>query len=391
LAAIKRVMSESAPSSLSHYSAPLRRFGASLLVRYVAIGAGLIAMTVLTVPEARSASGLWLQALLWCCFAYFAIDCGLRLRSAWRLGAARHYLLSAPGVIDILGVLPVPIALGFGAPAETAWLLASLWVLKLAQNSPGFAQLGRVFVLEARPLASVLVLFLIALFLASAAMHVIEREGQPTAFGTLPASLWWAVVTLTTTGYGDEVPLTNLGHLLGAAVMICGIATFGLWTGILATGFAAESRRRNFIQTWDVVSKVPFFKTLDPTAITEITHTLRRIELPPRTAVIRRGKIGDCMYFIAAGEVQVDVAPTPVLLGAGTFFGELALLGDQVRTADVVTTKQSTLLVLDLADFRELMAHHTELAGAIEAEAERRLGDIKRRRELHLHGGAPSP
>jgi len=136
---------------------------------------------------------------------------------------------------------------------------------------------------------------------------------------------------------------------------------------------------------------VPFFKTLDPTAITEITHTLRRIELPPRTAVIRRGKIGDCMYFIAAGEVQVDVAPTPVLLGAGTFFGELALLGDQVRTADVVTTKQSTLLVLDLADFRELMAHHTELAGAIEAEAERRLGDIKRRRELHLHGGAPSP
>ena len=108
--------------------------------------------------------------------------------------------------------------------------------------------------------------------------------------------------------------------------MICGIATFGLWTGILATGFAAESRRRNFIQTWDVVSKVPFFQTLDPSAITEITHMLRRVEMPARIAVVRRGKVGDCMYFIANGEVEVDIVPTPVRLGSGTFFGELALL-----------------------------------------------------------------
>ena len=189
-----------------------------------------------------------------------------------------------------------------------------------------------MFVLEAKPLASVLVLFLIVLFLASAAMHVVERDEQPAAFGTLPAALWWAVVTLTTTGYGDEVPRTPLGHLLGAVVMICGIATFGLWTGILATGFAAESRRRNFIETWDVVSKVPFFQSLDPSAITEITHMLRRLEVPERTAVIRRGRVGDCMYFIAAGEVEVDVTPTPVRLGVGAFFGELALLGD-IRSA----------------------------------------------------------
>ena len=143
-------------------------------------------------------------------------------------------------------------------------------------------------------------------------------------------------------------------------VMICGIATFGLWTGILATGFANESRRRNFIETWDLVSKVPFFQTLDPTAITEITHMLRRVEVPERTAVIRRGRVGDCMYFIAAGEVEVDIEPTPVRLGVGAFFGELALLGDSIRTANVATTKPSTLLILDLADFRKLMAHYAE-------------------------------
>jgi voltage-gated potassium channel len=93
------------------------------------------------------------------------------------------------------------------------------------------------------------------------------------------------------------------------------------------------------------------------------------------------------MYFIAEGEVQVDVSPTPVRLGPGAFFGELALLGDLIRTANVSTTEASTLLILDLADFRTLMAHHPELARAIDAEGKRRLSDNLRRRELHLHGG----
>ena len=119
-----------------------------------------------------------------------------------------EHLFSLSGIIEFFAVFPVPIALAAGGAPHSAWLFASLWVLKLAQNSPGFAQLGRVFVLEAKPLASVLVLFLIVLFLASALMHVVEREGEPAGFGTLPQSLWWAVVTLTTTGYGDVVPQT---------------------------------------------------------------------------------------------------------------------------------------------------------------------------------------
>jgi voltage-gated potassium channel len=375
-------------STFAYYSAPIRRFGASVLARYLILAAGLVAMTALTVPELRDSIGIWLNVCLWCCLVYFATDGGGRLGAALRAGTARSYLATPSGIIDIFAVFPVPIALFCGVAPPTAWLLGSLWVLKLTQDSPGFAQLARVFVLEAKALASVLVLFLIVLFLASAATYVLERKGQPEAFGTLPAALWWAVETLTTTGYGDEVPKTELGHLLGAMVMICGIATFGLWTGILATGFAAESRRRNFIETWDIVSKVPFFQTLDPSAITEITHMMRRVEVPERTAVIRRGKIGDCMYFIADGEVEVEVDPAPIRLGIGAFFGELALLGDLIRTANVSTTKSSTLLVLDLADFRTVMAHHSELARAIDAEAKKRLGDNQRRRELHVRGNA---
>ena len=375
-------MRQGALPNLTQYSAPLRRFGAWLPARYLVVAVGLLAMTAYTVPELRGAAGFWLHVCLWCCLGFFATDGALRLQAAWTAGTAREQAFSLSGFVDFLGVVPVPIALACGVAPESAWLFGSFWVLKLGQDSPGFAQIGRVFVLEAKPLASVLALFLIVLFLASAAMHIVERDGQPASFGTLPASLWWAVVTLTTTGYGDEVPKTALGHLIGAFVMICGIATFGLWTGILATGFANESRRRNFIETWDLVSKVPFFQTLDPTAITEITHMLRRVEVPERTAVIRRGRVGDCMYFIAAGEVEVDVAPTPVRLGVGAFFGELALLGDSIRTANVATTKPSTLLILDLADFRKLMAHYAELARVIDAEGKRRQSEnLLRRRE----------
>jgi len=383
-------MSKGVLSKLAHYTAPLRRFGASSLASLLVLAVGLAAMTALTIPDLQKSASIWLTACLWCCWAYFAIETGGRARAAFQSGDTRSHLLSPSGFVDLVVVLPVPIALICGVPPPTAWLLAAAWVLKLAQNSPGFAHLGRVFILEAKPLASVFALFLIVLFLTSAAMHVLERDDQPAAFGTLPAALWWAVVTLTTTGYGDEVPRTHLGHLLGAFVMICGIATFGLWTGILATGFAAESRRRNFIQTWDLVSKVPFFKSLDPSAITEVTHLLRRLEVPERTAVIRRGKIGDCMYFIAAGEVQVDVKPAPVRLGAGAFFGELALLGDSVRTANVTTTMQSTLLILDLADFRTLTAHHPDLARAIDDEGQRRKTENQRLREL-ADGGSISP
>jgi voltage-gated potassium channel len=382
-----RIMSKDVFSDLAPYTAPFRRFGASTLAQYLVLATGLIAMSAFTVPELRASAGIWLSVCLWCALAYFAGDAAIRAGVTGTARGAAESLLTPAGIVDILVVVPVPIALACGVEPPTAWLFGSLWVLKLTQNSPGFALLGRVFVVEAKPLASVLVLFLIVLFLASAAMHVLERQGQPIAFGTLPSSLWWAVVTLTTTGYGDEVPQTPLGHLLAAAVMICGIATFGLWTGILATGFAAESRRRNFIQTWDLVSKVPFFQSVDPSAVTEITSMLRRVEVPERTAVIRRGRVGDCMYFIAAGEVEVDVTPTPVRLGEGAFFGELALLGDSIRTANVSTTKPSTLLVLDLAGFRTLMAHHAELARVIDAEAKRRFGEIQRRRDLQVHEG----
>jgi voltage-gated potassium channel len=345
----------------------LRR-SAYRIVQYSVLAIGLVAMAIMTVPEFRAAS-TWCMVSLWGCLAFFA---GELLLKSWTGSDAKNYLLTVSGVIDLLAVLPIPLALLLGVRPDSAWLLASLWLLKLAPVVPGLSLLGRVIEQEARLLASVFVLFLIVLLLSAVALYVLEGAGQPLRFGSVPRSLWWAVTTLTTTGYGDAVPETALGRLIAAVVMVCGLGLFGLWAGILATGFAAEHRRRDFIRNWDLVTSVPFLRNLNAPSIIELTRLLRRLDLPERSVVVRRGRPGDCMYFIASGEVEVRLEPQPIRLSAGSFFGEFALLEGGPRSATVITTMPTTLLILEVSDFRAFTAHHPELAQAVESEAARR-------------------
>src|SRR5258708_14870974 len=140
--------------------------------------------------------------------------------------------------------------------------------------------------------------------------------------------------------------------------MLRGGGLSGRGPGIRAPVLPPEPRRDNFLKTWDSVSKVPFFASLGPAAIADVTHVLRTMDLPPRTMIVRKGQPGDCMYFIASGEVEVDLPGKKVKLGEGDFFGEMALLGNRQRSANISTTQLSRLLVLDLVDFHVLMARH---------------------------------
>jgi voltage-gated potassium channel len=342
-------------------------------ITYVAVGIGIAAMLALTTEGAGDLK--WIGWLLWFSIAVFVWELVAALVRAARDGRLLAYLFSGQGMIDVVAALGIPVALVSGAGLPLASLAGVFCLLKPVPRIPGLRQLRRVLTREAGPLSSVLVLFLIVLFMAAVLAFLFERNAQPSGFSSLPASLWWAVVTLTTTGYGDVVPITVPGRMVAALLMICGLAVFGLWTGILATGFAAENRRHNFIQTWESLGKVPFFAALGPATLADVTNMLRRIDMRSRTTVIRRGQTGDCMYFIAAGEVEVELPGKRVQLGVGAFFGELALLGNSVRSASVVTTRSTTLLVLDLIDFRALMARHPELAKAIDEEARRRAAE----------------
>jgi len=273
-----------------------------------------------------------------------------------------------------LSILPA-VAIWTGtvrADSELAAGFCILWILKLGLIAPGMSTLGRVMSNERATLMSVVAVFVIVLVGAATGAHLLERDRQPELFGTIPAALWWSVVTLTTTGYGDVVPQTVGAKMVGSLVMVSGIVVLALLTGILATGFAEEERRREYLRVWDQVTKVPMFTELGTVTLSEIVSKLRVRHYPARFVVVRQGEAGDSMFFISEGEVEVRLPRSPVRLGQGAFFGEMALLDRLPRSATVVTAQPTTLLVLYASDFYEIASHIPSLVEAVETEARRR-------------------
>ena len=228
--------------------------------------------------------------------------------------------------------------------------------------------------------------------LSATAIYYAERFAQPDKFSSIPAAMWWALATLTTVGYGDVVPLTNIGRMIGGLVMIFGLGMFALPIGIIASGFSNEIHRREFVVSWGMVARVPLFAKLDAMAVSRITNLLRSKVIPAGAVVTRRGEPADAMFFIAAGQVEVEVEPEPVTLGEGDFFGELALLNETTRGATVRAIDQVRLLVLQVDDFHHLIASEDGLREAIEIVAEDRVAwaDEVARDEVARDEGAAS-
>ena len=289
-------------------------------------------------------------------------------RRAWQARLA--WLVSPAGLFDLMGALPGILDILFSP--RYASLYGFVWVFKPIRYSAGLASLRRVVSRARDALLSVLLAFCIVLLAAASLAYLLERNAQPELFGSIPQALWWAIVTLTTTGYGDVTPITPAGRVLAGVVMVSGILVFALWAGILASGYAEELRRREFLRTWDLVAKVPFFKNVGAAVIADVARLLRARDYPARAVIVRRGERGDCMYFIAAGEVEVRLRPGTVRLGPGEFFGEIALLTSAPRNATIVAAEPCTLLTLDIVDFRQLLGRQPELAAVVSEEADRR-------------------
>ena len=285
-----------------------------------------------------------------------------------------RWALSPEGLIDLVAVGPAVtiVAGGISPGSDTAAVFVLLWVIKLATHAPGVELIARLVRNERSALTAVMVLFVITLLAAATLAHFAEGPGQPGDFGSIPSALWWAVVTLTTTGYGDVVPKTPLGRMLGGALMVCGIGVLALLAGILATGFSEEVKRREFVRVWELVAKVPFFADVGAVAISDIVARLRSRNYPANALIVRRGGPGDSMYFIVSGEVEVRIGASPITLRDGAFFGEMALLDRRPRSADIVSVSPCTILVLNVADFYQIAGQQPSLISAIEAEAQRR-------------------
>lgn len=358
-----------------------------LLAVAVVVAAVLAAVTatlVETVPDRE----VWVAGALEGLRAYaavvFSLEMLARLWLARELGdgpadrtvwhSRGDYLASFSGIIDIVAVLPAWISLVAPVGDGAFQLVGALVLLKLARYVQGLALVGAVIRQQARSLLAAVVAMGVLLVIASTAMYLLEHAAQPDSFRSIPHTLWWGIVTMATVGYGDMAPVTAVGRLFGGFTMLLGIAMFAVPAGILATGFAEELKKREFVVNWRMVARVPLFARLDAASIATIAGLLRTRIVPAHTAIVRRDSPADAMYFILTGAVEVDIRPAPVRLGEGDWFGEVALLGDLRRTATVTALSECRLLALDLADFHRLIESYPAIRAEIEAVAAKRKG-----------------
>ena len=127
------------------------------------------------------------------------------------------YVFSLTGMIDLLAILPS--LLQFMIPgSDLRWIRAIrlIRLLKMSHYSSAIEDLYSAIYDERRAFGAALYLLFIALFLSSAAMYVAENSAQPDKFSSIPETMWWALITLTTVGYGDVSPITPVGKIIGA-------------------------------------------------------------------------------------------------------------------------------------------------------------------------------
>lgn len=298
------------------------------------------------------------------------------------IGRLKH-MLTPLALIDLIAIAPFYLGMFVTFDFRFMRIFRMLRLLKLTRYSPAIETFAAVLASQRRPLGATLLVMMMLLVFSSSVVFMFEREAQSQAFASIPHAMWWGLATLTTVGYGDVTPITAGGKIFGAFIMIMGIAMFALPAGILTSGFTREIKKRDFVITWRLVAGVPLFSKLDALKISEIAGLLHPKQVPARYAIVRRGEYADSMYFIVTGEVEVDIHPEHRKLSNGDFFGEIALLKDCARTANVTALTECQLLFLDAHDFHRLLNTNPELREPIEKAMEERLNELEKLDETH--------
>jgi voltage-gated potassium channel len=234
---------------------------------------------------------------------------------------------------------------------------------------------GTVIKNESQTLSALVLTLGILVIVLSTALYLIENAAQPEMFKSVANSMWWGIVTMTTTGYGDMAPVTWIGRVIGACAMLVGIAMLAMPAGILSNGFAEEIKRREQLRAWQIISNLELFSGLESGCIADIANCLKTQIIPARSAVVKKNAVADSMFFIVDGEVEVEIKPRPpqpIRLKTGDIFGEAGLLDNKLRNATIRTIKTTRFLVLELRDFHAIAKEHPELMDRIKAIDEKR-------------------
>ncbi len=155
-----------------------------------------------------------------------------------------RYMLSPMALIDLASIAPFYLSLYIVIDLRFLRILRMMRLFKLTRYSRALTALLDVLQKESEALFAAVVVLFMMLVLSATGIYFLENEIQPEAFGSIPKSMWWAIVTLTTLGYGDIVPVTNMGKFFAGMVGLVGVGMVALPAAILASGFAENLNQR---------------------------------------------------------------------------------------------------------------------------------------------------
>jgi voltage-gated potassium channel len=218
-----------------------RQFDIALILCIVAS----VAVVVLdSMASVRQRHGEWLQVLEWIFTIAFTLEYLARLACVRR---PARYAGSVFGVIDLLAVLPTYLALlmpGLNALVDVRVLrlLRVFRVLKLAEYVHEFVALKQALAASRRKILVFLSFVLLVVMVMGTLMYVVE--GPENGYTSIPVGVYWAITTMTTVGFGDLVPRTDLGRVIASMMMLLGWGTLAVPTGIVGAEFTAQTLRR---------------------------------------------------------------------------------------------------------------------------------------------------
>lgn len=212
----------------------------------------------------------------------FTIEYLMRLWSCTSNAEYRHPLIGRMKfafnpmmLIDLFAILPfyVPLFIDSDFTILRVFRLLRIFCLfKLGRYSDSYRLISRVIISKKEHLIVSLALVFSLLIISSSLMYYIEKEAQPAVFSSIPATMWWGIVTLTTVGYGDAYPITLAGKILSGAIALTGIGLFALPAGLLATGFTEElhnkKKKQRTCPYFEDIGSCPIHRHIEAAATT---------------------------------------------------------------------------------------------------------------------------
>ncbi|MDB5273163.1 MAG: kch [Chitinophagaceae bacterium] len=165
--------------------------------------------------------------------------CNLRRQFKGPWGRLR-YMVTPMALIDFLSIFPFLFLLIGRLDFRVLMLIRFfrlLRIFKLRRYSHALETLVSIIRAKKEELIITFATIFVLLIVASSLMYILEHEAQPEVFSSIPATMWWGVATLSTVSYGDMVPMTVLGKLLGSCIAIMGVAMFAIPAGLISAGF----------------------------------------------------------------------------------------------------------------------------------------------------------